>query len=381
MIPPLRPLLDEFEALERQLADPVVAADPDRARRAGRRYAELRPQVALALALERQEARAQDARAALGDPDLDELARLELADAEARIAALADELRDALLPRDPDDDKDVILEVRAAAGGDEASLFAAELLQAYLRYAAAEGLRTEMLDSHPTEVGGLSKASAEITGAGAYARFKFESGVHRVQRVPTTEAQGRIHTSTVTVAVMPAAEEIDVVLDPADLRVDVYRSSGPGGQSVNTTDSAVRVTYRAGTPEELVATCQDGKSQTKNKEKALAVLRARLLERERARAQSEARATRLVQIGGGDRSEKVRTYNVPQSRVTDHRIGFTTHDLAGVLAGGFHEMHRALTAAERARRAADAVVAAAGDDAGGAGEARQDARGGHRGAA
>ena len=381
MIPPLRPLLDEFEALERQLADPEVAADPDRARRAGRRYAELRPQVALVRALEHQEARAEDARGALDDPDLGDMAREELAEAQARIAALAEELRDALLPRDPDDDKDVILEVRAAAGGDEASLFAAELLQAYLRYAAAEGLRTEMLDSHPTEVGGLSKASVEITGTGAYARFKFESGVHRVQRVPTTEAQGRIHTSTVTVAVMPAAEEIDVVLDPADLRIDVYRSSGPGGQSVNTTDSAVRVTYRAGTPEELVATCQDGKSQTKNKEKALAVLRARLLERERARAQSEARATRLVQIGGGDRSEKVRTYNVPQSRVTDHRIGFTTHDLAGVMAGGFHEVHGALAAAERARRAADVVVAAAGEDSGGAGGSSHNARGGHRGAA
>jgi len=363
MIPPLRPLLDEFEALERQLADPEVAADPERARRAGRRYAELRPQVALAQALEKQEARAQDARATLDDPELGDMARAELAEAEARIAALADELRDALLPRDPDDDKDVILEVRAAAGGDEASLFAAELLQAYLRYAAAEGLRSEMLDSHPTEVGGFSKASAEITGTGAYARFKFESGVHRVQRVPATEAQGRIHTSTVTVAVMPAAEDVDVVLDPADLRVDVFRSSGPGGQSVNTTDSAVRVTYRPGTPEELVATCQDGKSQTKNKEKAMAVLRARLLERERARAQSEARATRLVQIGGGDRSEKVRTYNVPQSRVTDHRIGFTTHDLAGVMAGRFQELHAALAAEERARRAADAVVASAATDA------------------
>ncbi len=380
MIPPLRPLLDEFEALERQLADPEVAADPDRARRAGRRYAELRPQVALAQALGRQEARAKDARASLDDPELGEMAREELAEAEARIAALAEDLRDALLPRDPDDDKDVILEVRAAAGGDEASLFAAELLQAYLRYAGTEGLRTEMLDSHPTEVGGLSKASVEITGTGAYARFKFESGVHRVQRVPTTEAQGRIHTSTVTVAVMPAAEEIDVVLDPADLRIDVYRSSGPGGQSVNTTDSAVRVTYRAGTTEELVATCQDGKSQTKNKEKALAVLRARLLERERARAQSEARATRLVQIGGGDRSEKVRTYNVPQSRVTDHRIGFTTHDLAGVMAGGFHDVHGALAAAERARRAADVVVAAAGEDSGGGGGTGHNARGGHRGA-
>jgi len=375
MIPPLRPLLDEFEALERQLADPEVAADPDRARRAGRRYAELRPAVELARTLERHQARAQDARSALDDPEMGEMARAELADAEAHIVVLAEALRDALLPRDPDDDKDVILEVRAAAGGDEASLFAAELLQAYLRYAAAVGLRAEVLDSHATEVGGMSKASAEVTGAGAYGRFKFEAGVHRVQRVPTTEAQGRIHTSTVTVAVMPAAAEVDVTLDPADLRIDVYRSSGPGGQSVNTTDSAVRVTYRAGTPDELVVTCQDGKSQTKNKEKALAVLRARLQGRERARAQSEARAARWVQIGGGDRSEKVRTYNVPQSRVTDHRIGLTTHDLAGVLAGGFEALHRALAGEERARRAAAAVA-----DASNGGGAEAPPRREHRGA-
>lgn len=359
MIPPLRPLLDEFAALERQLGDPRVAADPAAARRVGRRYAQLRPAVELARALERQRERVADARASLDDPDLGELARAELADAEARTVELAAALQDELLPRDPDDDRDVILEVRAAAGGDEASLFAGELLQAYLRYAAAEGLRAEVLDSHATDVGGLAKVAVEIVGAGAYARFKYEAGVHRVQRVPATEAQGRIHTSTVTVAVLPAAEEVDVALDPADLRIDVYRSSGPGGQSVNTTDSAVRVTYRAGTPDELVVTCQDGKSQIKNKEKALAVLRARLLERERARAEDQARAARWGQIGGGDRSEKIRTYNVPQSRVTDHRIGFTTHDLDGVLNGGLQALHGALAAAERAERAAALAADAA----------------------
>jgi peptide chain release factor 1 len=373
MIPPLRPLLDEYEALERQMADPLVAADPERSRRAGRRYAELRPAVELARSLERQRAREADARAALDDPELADMARDELADARARIEALGEALRDALLPRDPDDDKDVILELRAAAGGDEASLFAAELLQAYLRYAAVEGLRTEVLDSHPTEVGGLSRVAAEVTGTGAYARFKFESGVHRVQRVPTTEAQGRIHTSTVTVAVMPAAEEIEVAIDPADLRIDVFRSSGPGGQSVNTTDSAVRITYRPGTPDELVVTCQDGKSQMKNKEKALAVLRARLLERERARAQTEARAVRGVQIGGGDRSEKIRTYNFPQSRVTDHRIGFTTHDLAGVMAGALGEVHRALRTEERSRQAAAVAADAGTSDAPNAGGERRGA--------
>lgn len=352
MIPPLRPLFDEFEALERQLADPAVLADPARSRRAGRRYAELRPAVDLAHELERQRVRADDARAALDDPELGAVAREELADADERAAVLADRLFQALLPRDPDDGRDAILEVRAAAGGDEASLFAAELLAAYLRYAAGLGLRAELLDSHPTEVGGLSKVAVEVSGDGAYGKLKYESGVHRVQRVPATEAQGRIHTSTVTVAVLPVADAVDWTLDPADLRIDVYRSSGPGGQSVNTTDSAVRVTYRAGTPDELVVTCQDGKSQIKNKEKALEVLRSRLLARERERAQSEAREARLVQIGSGERSEKVRTYNVPQSRVTDHRIGFTTHDLAGVLAGGFGELHAALEREDLARRAA-----------------------------
>jgi peptide chain release factor 1 len=356
MMPPLQPLLDEFEALEQQLADPACIADPERARRAGRRYAVLRPTVALARELQANQVRARDARDALDDPELAGLALDELRHAELAMRSLSERLHEALLPKDPDDDRDVILEVRAAAGGDEASLFARELLDAYLRYATSEGLRCEILDSYPTEVGGLAKVSAELVGVGAYARFKFEAGVHRVQRVPATEAQGRIHTSTVTVAVMPSAEEVDVALDPADLRIDVYRSSGPGGQSVNTTDSAVRVIYKPGTPEELIVTCQDGKSQIKNKEKALTVLRTRLLERERSRASSEARSLRWAQIGGGDRSEKVRTYNFPQSRVTDHRIGFTTHDLSGVMGGDLHEVHAALRAEERARLADRVLV-------------------------
>jgi len=356
MMPPLQPLLDEFEALEQQLADPACIADPDRARRAGRRYAVLRPTVALARELQSVQVRVRDAREALTDPELADLARDELREAETEQRTLSERLQEALLPKDPDDDRDVILEIRSAAGGDEASLFARELLEAYLRYASSEGLRCEILDSHPTEVGGLAKVSVEVVGVGAYARFKFEAGVHRVQRVPATEAQGRIHTSTVTVAVMPSAEEVDVAIDPSDLRIDVYRSSGPGGQSVNTTDSAVRVTYRPGTPDELVVTCQDGKSQIKNKEKAISVLRARLLERERGKASSEARSLRWAQIGGGDRSEKVRTYNVPQSRVTDHRVGFTTHDLSGVMGGRLQEVHAALRAEERTRLADRALI-------------------------
>ncbi len=220
----------------------------------------------------------------------------------------------------------------------------------YLKYAESLGFKTELLDSHPNSLGGLTKVSFEITGRGAYSKFKFESGVHRVQRVPQTETQGRIHTSTVTVAVLPEAEDVDVNLSPNDYRVDVFRSSGPGGQSVNTTDSAVRITYKAGTTEEIVVSCQDGKSQIKNKEKALTVLRARLLERERTKMAAEAREARLVQIGTGERSEKIRTYNFPQSRVTDHRIGYSTRNLSEVMLGSLEAFTTALTLAEQSRR-------------------------------
>ena len=365
MIASLDRIRDEFEELERTLGDPDLLADPARYRDASRRYGDLKPIVEAYRRYRGVRAAMDGARELLHDPELGDVAREELDALEPDRERLERELERLLLPSDPFDEKNVILEIRAAAGGDEASLFARELLEAYRRFAGAEGFRLELLDSTPTEVGGLSKVSAEILGRGAYSRFKFESGVHRVQRVPETETQGRIHTSTVTVAVLPEAEEVDVDLAPGDYRVDVYRSSGPGGQSVNTTDSAVRITYRPGTSEEIVVTCQDGKSQLKNKEKALAVLRARLLERDRARAEAQAREARLVQIGSGDRSEKVRTYNVPQSRVTDHRIGYTTHALAQVLEGGLAEMVDALADAEQselvARMAADERV---GSDAG-----------------
>ena len=223
----------------------------------------------------------------------------------------------------------------------------------YQRYAEALGFKTEVIDSFANSVGGFSKVNFEITGRGAYSKFKFESGVHRVQRVPATETQGRIHTSTITVAVLPEAEDVDVNLSTSDYRTDVYRSSGPGGQSVNTTDSAVRITYKPGTSDEIVVTCQDGKSQIKNKEKALTVLRARLLERERERAVAEAREARLVQIGTGERSEKIRTYNFPQSRVTDHRIGYTTHNLADIMVGKVDELTEVLSEAEQAQRLDD----------------------------
>jgi peptide chain release factor 1 len=353
MISTLERIRDEFEELERSLGDPEVLADAARYRDATQRYGDLKPIVEAYRRYRAMLSAIDQARELERDPELGEVAREELDALEPEREALEGELRRLLLPKDPFDHKSVILEIRAAAGGDEASLFARELLEMYRRYAEKHGFTVELLDSAPTEVGGLSKVSCEVRGRGAYARLKYESGVHRVQRVPETETQGRIHTSTVTVAVLPEAEDAQVDLSPTDYRVDVYRSSGPGGQSVNTTDSAVRITYKPGSDEEIVVTCQDGKSQLKNKEKALAVLRARLLERERARAEAEARQARLVQIGTGDRSEKVRTYNVPQSRVTDHRIGFTTRNLAQVLSGELDEVVAALAAAEQAERLED----------------------------
>jgi len=350
MIPTLDHLRDEFEALERSLADPELLADASRYREATQRYGDLKPIVERYDRYRTVLDAITAARELENDDEYGAMAREELADLEQQRDALEEALQRDLVPKDPFDGKNVIVEIRAAAGGDEASLFARNLLDMYRRFTEQEGLHLEVIDSAPTEVGGLSKVSCEVTGHGAYGRLKYESGVHRVQRVPETETQGRIHTSTATVAVLPEAEDVDVHVDPNDYRVDVFRASGPGGQSVNTTDSAVRITYKPGSDEEIIVTCQDGKSQIKNKEKALNVLRARLLERERARAQAEAREARLVQIGTGDRSEKIRTYNVPQSRVTDHRIGFTTRNLAQVLAGDLGEIVDALSDADLAAR-------------------------------
>jgi len=345
----LKELKQEFDTLERQLSDPALLADQARYREAMQRYHELGPIVRTYQEYQELLATQANAEEALSERDLADLAREELATLAPRRAAIERSLQALLLPKDPFDDKDVIIEIRAAAGGDEASLFAAAVFEMYQKYAAALGFKAEVLDSHPTSLGGLSKVSFEVVGRGAYRKFKYESGVHRVQRIPATETQGRIHTSTVTVAVLPEAEDVDINLAPSDYRVDVFRSSGPGGQSVNTTDSAVRVTYKPGTPDEIVVTCQDGKSQLKNKEKALSVLRARLLERERAKAAAEAREARLVQIGSGERSEKIRTYNFPQSRVTDHRIGYTTHALADIMLGHLDELTKALSEAELRR--------------------------------
>ena len=350
MIDQLNTLRAEFETLERSLGNPELLQDQPRYLAVMRRYSNLKSVVETFRDYNSVLEAIMETEAALADPELTEMAREELELLERTKLDLERQLERLLLPKDPYDDKNVIIEIRAAAGGNEASLFAREILGMYQRYAEVLGFRSEILDSNSTDVGGLSKVSLEISGRGAYSRFKFESGVHRVQRVPRTETQGRIHTSTITVAVLPEAGDVDIDLSPNDYRVDVFRSSGPGGQSVNTTDSAVRISYRPGTADEIVVTCQDGKSQIKNKEKALTVLRARLLERERAKAEAEVRESRLVQIGSGERSEKIRTYNFPQSRVTDHRIDFTSHNLVEIMAGGLEELNGALTDAEQVRR-------------------------------
>jgi peptide chain release factor 1 len=279
-----------------------------------------------------------------GDPDLVELAGVELEELRGRERVLEERLRTMLVPRDARDDKNVLVEIRAGAGGDEAALFAADLARMYTKYAERHGLKLEVLEAHATGQGGFKEIILSIQGKGAWSRLKFERGVHRVQRVPATESAGRIHTSTVTVAVLPEAEDVDVKIDEKDLKVDVYRSSGPGGQGVNTTDSAVRITYL---PTGLVVTCQDERSQIKNRAKAMRVLRARLLEQAQEEQRSQIAAARKSQVGTGERSERIRTYNFPQGRVTDHRIGLTVHQLPEVLEGDLDELAAALLAAER----------------------------------
>ncbi len=317
--------------------------------RASKELAEIEPLVARVGELRAAERAQAEAETLLADPEMRELAETELRDLKDQIPGLQHEIRLALLPKDAADERAAILEVRPAAGGDEAALFATELFGMYQRYAEARGWRFEILEYTDTELGGLKEGIAEIAGRGVFARLKYESGVHRVQRVPTTESQGRIHTSTVTVAVLPEAEEVDVQIDEGDLRIDVYRASGAGGQHVNKTESAVRITHL---PSGLVVAMQEEKSQHKNRAKAMKILRARLYEQQRASLHATRAAHRKAQVGTGDRSERIRTYNFPQGRVTDHRINLTLYKIDRVMAGELDEFIDALTAEDQAARLA-----------------------------
>jgi peptide chain release factor 1 len=337
-----------FAELERLMSDPGVIGDRQRYAETGRAYAELEQAAKLAAEWRRAVDDEAGARELLAEDGEDAELR-ELADAaHARIEALDEEIRLAMVERDPNDDKNVIVEIRPGAGGDEAALFAGDVYRMLIRYAERRGFQTEPLSE------GEGQYTFAVKGDGAYSVFKFEGGTHRVQRVPETESQGRIHTSTATVAVLPEAEDVDVEVNESDLQIDVYRSSGPGGQSVNTTDSAVRITHA---PSGIVVSMQDEKSQLQNREKAMRVLRARLYERALAEQQAEQAANRLAQVGSGERAEKIRTYNFPQGRVTDHRIKLTVHNLEGVLGGELDELTAALQDDEKRRRLEAQAVA------------------------
>ena len=344
----------QYDDLQARLARPEVSADPNEIRRLGRELARLEPTVAAFRRLEGTREELDGARelrdAADGDDELRAMARDEISRLEDDETRLLEDLRVLLLPRDPNDDRDVIMEVRAGAGGDEAALFASELLRMYLRYAARHRYATDVLSLNETGIDGIKEAILQVQGDGAYSRLKFEGGVHRVQRIPATESSGRLHTSTATVVVMPEADDVEVEIDEdKDLRIEVKRSSGPGGQSVNTTDSAVRITHL---PSGLVVEIQDEKSQHKNKAKALSVLRSRLLDLELQKQREADSAARRSMVGTGDRSAKVRTYNFPQDRVTDHRIHKTVHNLPAVMAGELDELIDALNMADQAERLA-----------------------------
>ena len=331
----------EFTELADRMTDPSLFGTPEMVKVA-KRQAELTPLIELYDRRRKLEDDLANSRKLIDDPELGDLARDEIPGLEEALERVAEQLRLALVPKDPRDAKNAIIEIRAGAGGDEASLFAGELYRMYGRFIETRpGWRIELISESPSEVGGYKEIIFEVKGASAYGLLKYESGVHRVQRVPETESGGRIHTSTVTVAVLPEAEETDLVINEADLRIDVYRSGGHGGQSVNTTDSAVRITHL---PTGLVVTCQDEKSQLKNKLKAMGVLRSRLLAMKQDEEERAGREARLSQIGTGDRSEKIRTYNFPQDRVTDHRIGRTQHGLPGFMLGNLQDMLEALQA-------------------------------------
>jgi peptide chain release factor 1 len=341
MIEKLAEVERRFEALEQKLLDPTIFSRQEEYRKSAKERADLEPVVIAYRELRRLDAEIADNEELAKDADVDlrEMARTELLELRPKRDHLLESIKVLLLPKDPNDAKNVILEIRAGTGGDEAALFAAELFRMYGKFAEKKAWRIEIISQNDTGIGGLKEVIALIEGKEVFSQLKYEAGVHRVQRVPATEAQGRIHTSTVTVAVLPEADEVEVQIDEKDLRIDVFRSGGPGGQSVNTTDSAVRITH---IPSGLVVSCQDEKSQHKNKAKAKKVLAARLLEKQQAEQRAKEAAERRGQVGTGERSEKIRTYNFPQSRMTDHRIGFSTYDLQKRLDGDLDDIVTAL---------------------------------------
>jgi peptide chain release factor 1 len=342
-----------FAELERQMSDPEVIGDRERYAEVGREYRELQPASSLVAEWRTLKDDLEGARELLAEDGDDAELRAVAEEAPARLESLEEEIRLAMVERDPNDAKNVLVEIRAGTGGDEAALFAGDLYKMLTRYAEELGYTTEVLSQSVSEMGGFKDVTFAVKGDAAYSVFKFEGGTHRVQRVPETESQGRIHTSTATIAVLPEAEDVEVQIDQNDLQIDVYRSSGPGGQSVNTTDSAVRITHK---PTGIVVSMQDEKSQLQNKERAMRVLRARMYEREVAEQQAKIASERKAQVGSGERSEKVRTYNFPQGRVTDHRIKLTSHNLDGVLGGQLGEFTDALSAEEKRQRLETATV-------------------------
>jgi peptide chain release factor 1 len=351
MLKKLDAVAEKYDELTRLLSDPVVAANHQQYQKYSKERSEIEDVVHKYRAFQNLQQQLREAEEIIedkqADPELRTMADAELKDLRPRLEKMDQELRIMLVPRDPRDEKNIFLEIRAGAGGDEAGLFAAELFRMYSRYSEKKRWKVTLLDMSTTGVGGAKEVIAQIQGKGVFSRLKYESGVHRVQRVPATEAGGRIHTSTVTVAVIPEAEDVDIQIEQKDLRIDTYCSSGPGGQSVNTTYSAVRITH---IPTGEVVACQDERSQLKNREKAMKILKSRLLEKEREKREAEEAAARKSQVGTGDRSEKIRTYNFPQSRVTDHRVGISLYKIDAVMDGDIDEFIDALTAADNAER-------------------------------
>lgn len=351
MFDKLQGIEDKLEKINSSLCDPEVVSNQEEYKKLMREAKTLTPMVEKFREYKKANSDLTEAKEMLADSSLDkefrDMASEEAAEAQKKTEELKEELKVLLLPKDPNDYKNVIVEIRGGAGGEEAALFAGSLFRMYSMYAERKGWKTEIMNENPTELGGYKEISFMIEGEGAYSRLKFESGVHRVQRVPETESQGRVHTSTVTVAVLPEAEEVEFTLDPADLQIDVFRSSGAGGQKVNKTSSAIRVTYL---PTGMVVECQDERSQYKNKDKALKVLRSRLLEEKTAKQNAEIAGERRSQVGTGDRSERIRTYNFPQGRVSDHRIGLTLYKIEAIMNGDLDEIIDALVTADTAEK-------------------------------